>query len=785
MKTFSCVRTSVLVLCTGLLLASCQPKPLSFDQLRLRYRETLLSANVDPTDSLLNARTRAADESVQKAWATMNRDSGRAYLWEDSYKRFAEAQSLSMDYGRLQGMAQAYCTPGSTYYQDKALLADAIAGLDWMFANRYNPRTPLYHNWWEWVIGVPMSLNNTLVLLYDELTPSQRTDYLSAMDYYAPNVTFEGASTGANKIWQCGNMALRGIIAQRPEQVQMAVEGLSTEFVYVTSKDGFYRDGSFVQHQWHPYNGGYGCSMLAHLSNMIPLVQGSPWEVPKEYQEMLFDWIHQGYEPLLYRGAMMDMVRGREVSRKGNGDRSSGHSVLVSLLKLSKAAPAGERAHLRSVVKAHMLADTARSLLLDMPTFLLGEARSLLSDPEVAPEELHTLNKIYSSMDRAVHVRPGFALGLAMSSSRIENYETINGENLKAWYSGDGMMYLYDNDLNQYTQDFWPTVDAYRMPGTTVDTRPRKAETLPFAEGLLYADGYKSPESWVGGASLDGLYGMAGMHLKAFESPLEARKSWFMAGDEIVCLGAGITSSDSRGVETIVENRKLNAPCRYNIDIEGLPVLSEKGNLGPVSPAWVHFEGTDEGTSMGYYFPERGPLNLLRETRTGSWYEISQPYGDKTPIQKDYFTMWFDHGRNPSGATYAYVLLPGANLGRTKDYASEPGVNILSNTPALQAVHHAAEGLTGANFWAPGALENLSVDAPASVLLRETEKELTVGLSDPTQLHAGTITLETGRTVSAVLSENPKVEVLSLAPLRLRFSVSETLGQTLSVKFTK
>ncbi|MFQ8807338.1 MAG: polysaccharide lyase family 8 super-sandwich domain-containing protein [Alistipes indistinctus] len=31
-------------------------------------------------------------------------------------------------------------------------------------------------------------------------------------------------------------------------------------------------------------------------------------------------------------------------------------------------------------------------------------------------------------MDRAVHTTPQFAVGLAMSSARIENYETINGE---------------------------------------------------------------------------------------------------------------------------------------------------------------------------------------------------------------------------------------------------------------------------------------------------------------------------------------------------------------------
>ena len=781
-------RSCWLLLLLGSLLSGCSRKNLSFDDLRLRYRRTLLPAKVDRSDSLIAARTAAADQAVETYWNEMNRTPGRDYLWTDSRDRFAEAQSLTMDYGRLEAMARACYTPGSRYEGNDSLLRDVIAGLDWMFQNRYNPDTPMYHNWWEWVIGVPMTLNNILVVLYDDLTPQQRANYLSAMDYYAPNVTFEGASTGANKIWQCGNMALRGIIAQRPEQVQMAIDGLSTEFVYVTTKDGFYRDGSFVQHQWHPYNGGYGASMLSHMASVIPLVHGSPWEVPQEYQQMLFEWVRNGYEPLLYRGAMMDMVRGREISRKGYGDRASGHSVLVSMLKLSDVAPDDEKARLRSVIKAHMLADTCRDLLLDMPTYLVGEARALREDKRVVPAEPGTLNKVFGAMDRAVHIRPGFALGLAMSSERIENYETINGENLKAWYIGDGMTYLYDGDLRQFGEDFWPTVNAYRMPGTTVDTRERKAETLPFAPGLLYADGYKSPESWVGGSSLFGEFGMVGMALKAFESTLTAKKSWFMVDNEIVCLGAGIDSRDNRTIETIVENRKLNDAMRYRFELEGVPVLTQNESRQVENPGWVHFEGSDEGTSVGYYFLEPARVNLLRETRTGSWYEISQPYGDKTPIVKDYFTMWIDHGKNPRGATYAYVLLPGSNLEQTMLYARNPNVSVLANTPQVQAVRHRTEGVTGLNFWEAGTLPQagVSVSAPASVILRETEDELWIALSDPTHQQTGPITLEVAREAESVMVDDPRVKVLSLVPVvKLEVDVVGTLGETLEVKLKK
>ncbi len=772
----------------SVLMSGCNRHDLSFEDLRLRYRRTLLPPKVDRSDSLITARIAAADQAVEGYWNNMNRTPGRNYLWADSRDRFAEAQSLTMDYGRLEAMARAYYTLGSRYEGNDSLLREVIAGLDWMYQNRYNPGIPMYHNWWEWVIGVPMTLNNILVILYDDLTPQQWVNYLAAMDYYAPDVTFEGAATGANKIWQCGNMALRGILAQRPEQLQMAIDGLSTEFVYVSEKDGFYRDGSFVQHQWHPYNGGYGTSLLAHMASVIPLVQDSPWEVPQEYQQMLFEWVRNGYEPLLYRGAMMDMVRGREISRKTTSDRVAGHSVLVSMFKLSEIAPDAEKARLRSVIKAHMLADTCRDLLLDMPTYLVSEARALRDDKRVVPATTTTLNKVFGAMDRVVHVRPGFALGLAMSSARIENYETINGENLKAWYIGDGMTYLYDGDLRQFGEDFWPTVDAYRMPGTTVDTHKRKAETLPFAPGLLYADGYKSPETWVGGCSLFGEFGMAGMALKAFESTLQAKKSWFMVDDEIVCLGAGIVSRDHRTIETIVENRKLNDSLRYRFDLEGVPVLTHNGSLSTDHPKWVHFEGSDEGTSVGYYFLEPARVHLLRETRTGSWYEISQPYGDTTPIVKDYFTMWIDHGKNPHAATYAYVLLPGSNLEQTMLYARNPNVRVLANTPQVQAVKHRTEGVTGINFWEAGSLPQagVRVSAPASVMLRETEEELWVGLSDPTHLQNEPVILELERVAESVLEDNPWITVLSMTPeVKLEVDLSGSLGQTLAVKLKK
>src|SRR5271169_4213153 len=72
-------------------------------------------------------------------------------------------------------------------------------------------------------------------------------------------------------------------------------------------------------------------------------------------------------------------------------------------------------------------------------------------------------------MDRVVHLAPGFGLGLSMSSSRVLTYESIHGENVNGWHTGEGMLYLYNPDLTQFDDDFWPTVDPHRLPGTTID----------------------------------------------------------------------------------------------------------------------------------------------------------------------------------------------------------------------------------------------------------------------------------------------------------------------------
>lgn len=79
-------------------------------------------------------------------------------------------------------------------------------------------------------------------------------------------------------------------------------------------------------------------------------------------------------------------------------------------------------------------------------------------------------------MARATHRRPGWAAALSMADKRITYYETGNGENLRGWHTGSGMLYWWGDTFanGQYSDAFWPTVDPYRLPA-----RPPRASRWP------------------------------------------------------------------------------------------------------------------------------------------------------------------------------------------------------------------------------------------------------------------------------------------------------------------
>lgn len=133
---------------------------------------------------------------------------------------------------------------------------------------------PAPGNWWYWEIGIPQALADTMVLLGTHLPETDRNNYCAAIDHFIPDSRILEL-TGANRIDVCLAVAVRGIVAKSASRVVVARDALRTIWqpvippVIRKERDGFYADGSFIQHFTVPYAGTYGRGLLGGIGNLV------------------------------------------------------------------------------------------------------------------------------------------------------------------------------------------------------------------------------------------------------------------------------------------------------------------------------------------------------------------------------------------------------------------------------------------------------------------------------------------------------------------------------------
>lgn len=781
-----------------------------FDRLRRKWANMLSGGDAGraedagAADADVSRAIETLTDKAQVHWDRMNDSPGASGLWSDLPGDAISAQ-LTASYRRIKAMAVAFSTPGSRLFGSPDLRESIVQALDWMYEHRYNESSVRYDNWWDWDIGVPLELNDILALLYDGLGPARIARYAGAIERCMPEVSM----SGANRVWSAIIVGVRGAIVKDGAKIAAARDGLNEVFRYVTEGDGFYTDGSFVQHRHYAYTGGYGISLLSRVADLTGWLHDSSWAVSDGGRERVAAWVHEAYRPLLYKGAMMDMSRGREISRPFMQDHDAGHAAIQAILRVARFAPAAAAANLRSMAKAWIGEDTHSRFYANASVDLIRAAKAIAHDDAVMPAAPLEGYWQYASMDRAVHRRAGFGFAIAMYSARISSFESINRENLKGWYTGFGATYLYNDDLGQFSGGYWPTVDALRMPGTTVPA----GQPIP---------DHKGAADWVGGTDLDGRYGACGMEVRTDACTLTARKSWFLFDDEIVALGAGISSREGTAVETVVENRKLDdrvgrqpvpdadearrmadgrhsmrseygsarsvGRCHQSLTVDGSARATDGDwQRAHEQACWAHLSGPVPGSDIGYYFPQPVRLNVKCETRCGSWREINdRPETQDAPVSNRYATLWLDHGVDPTDAGYAYVLLPNKTAAEVAAYAAEPGMTVLENSAEAQAVKAGRLGLVAVNFWRDTVktVDRITCDGQASVIVREADGELALSVSDPTMNNGDTIRIDWAGPVDSVIEADPAVAVLQLRPfLQLAVNVNGARGSARKAKF--
>ncbi|THA56674.1 polysaccharide lyase 8 family protein [Streptomyces sp. A1136] len=749
----------------------------TYETMRSVWRGLSLGGGFPVTSEPFRSRlTELGDQA--EGWRATMAPAPRA-LWPDL--GFAtDPEKMMLSYFRLRTMAEALVRPGTGHTGEAALRTALLTGFDHLRTEAYHAGQVSYGNWYCWQIGAPQALLDLCVLLQADLSPAQLADSCAAVDHFVPDsavASYSGTSTGANRVDLCRVLALRGVVGAEPAKIALARDALAPVFPYVSSGDGLYRDGSFVQHTWVPYTGTYGAVLLGGLGMLFALLRQTPWEVTDPGTRIVFDAVERAWAPFLFNGLIMDAVSGRAISRGVSAldarhvqqdDHGRGHAVLAAILLLAEGAGSAERARWRGLVKGWMSRAYYSPPMADRGMGLSALARlaEVEADTTVAALPEPVGHRLFASMDRATHRRPGWAASLSMASQRIAHYETGNGENLRGWHTGSGMLAWWGSTYGngQYSDAFWPTVDPYRLPGITVSRRA-------LADGAGGDWGASRPDAvWVGG-STDGEFASIGQHLRGLGSTLTARKSWFFLADTVVCLGAGITSTDGVPVESVIDNRNLGAAGTHALTVGGAVQPAALGwSASFPSPGWAHLAGFG-GYVMSGSGSGSGSFKALREARTGRWSDINRG-SVSTALTRRYLTLWYDHGTNPVAAGYAYQLLPGATAAQTAARAaSTDWLRVLANSEAAQGVGVGALGFTGVNFWQTGRVGALEASGACSVTVRErSDGTAVLSVADPARALTA-LTVAWDRPVSSVLSLPPSVlSAETGARLRLNFA---------------
>ncbi|NGO10145.1 silent information regulator protein Sir2 [Streptomyces sp. HC44] len=724
--------------------------------------------------------------------------------------------NLNTAFQRLYEIALATRTPGgpaSGLYGNTAVQRRVIDGLGRLHERYYGDQSKGYYgNWFHWEIGFSQHISKTLALLSDQVQtyrPDLIRTYVTSMDAYLRNGTDGDVNldsrfhTGANLADITTNRILQGALVGDDARIRKALTDQLTVFVTIDPyhlnhgvTDGHYADGSFIQHASVAYTGSYGKALLTRVVQTLKILDGTGFAHGEALVPTVHGWVRNGFAPLVFEGWMMEIVKGRAVSRTHTGYADVA-VIVEAVVDLASLASHADATALKSYVK-HIRSTSPTAL--DPAGFVspvsIVRYADIIGDATVPPADLNPASRsvAFNAMDRTVHRRPGYAFALARSSDRISKYEYMSGENLMPWFQGDGAYYLYLSGQDQtqaYGVDYFTTVSPYGLAGVTAPVERR--HTIPELYGKPYYDNPGHPLNFTsssesqntyvyfprgtnghsGGAVL-GAYGAAGMvqaddvayrdkgagllpddfvvHRNA-----RATKSWFLLDEEIVVLAAGVGDSAGRAVTTTVDARTAAPDDQVSVVgmlRDGRPWTGT--GIGDLH--WLRYANATQRTAVGYVLLDTPPVRVALDKVTRSRRVVRTANPD-IAVTRTVLGVTVDQAPGAPPTRLAYALVPNASERRLRSYLNDlrGPLKVLANTSRLQAITHTGLGLTAANSFTPGRHEangmRMRIDGPASVIVRREHRgPTTVAVSDPTMRRD---------TVSVLLRGRPRREVTS------------------------
>ena len=600
--------------------------------------------------------------------------------WEDiPYERTdISSWPAGKHFDRLKPIIAAYVYNKSPLYGDAKLKSAIDKALSFWADHDFKSK-----NWWHNEIAVPKAIGVSLIMLHFGKEPvdgnlkSALIKKMERGDVYA--------KTGANKSDIAMHYFYRALLTGDEELLTSSLEQLYYPVQLVDGEEGLQHDYSYLQHGPQLYIAGYGEEFLKGISKIMFYVRNTTYAMPPDKVALFSGFLKDTYLPILRYGYIDFNVHGRGVSRPGILQKDDMKDVLERMIALDGKNKAIWNGVLQEIDKDSKY------------------------DFKFSP-----IHKHFWKADYTIHLRDNYHFNVRLASDRTNKSEAGNQENIHGKNMSDGVTNIQVYGDEYY--DIMPLWEWDKIPGTT--TRDYQEDQV-----LVEQWGKPAKNQFAGGVS-DGHYGVSA--LKVDYDSVVANKAWFFFDDQVVCLGAGITSETKEPIVTTLNQTWLKG----NVIINGR-ALSTKDEV------FVEVNAGDRfmHNRIVYLFPEAGNVTLNAKEERGTWSKINRSRSTDT-VKGEVFKLWLNHGVRPQQATYAYIVYPGTNKVSEQELGT---IRILQNTAAMQAVSHAILGRTQVVFYEPGVFAGddwrIEVDRPCLLQLTTGEDgDVEVAVSDPLQL---------------------------------------------------
>ena len=545
----------------------------------------------------------------------------------ENYEKVQNIEKVKKFYENTFILAKAYMSDGTEYYSDMDILKLIEERLKYGNEYFYNKESGNYGDIYGTEIEIPLMITDILILTENKIKEKVLKPVLETLEYFQPDPRYSahhssefGFSKGADLAEAIKVFFLKGIISEDEEKIILALNTLSDVWEYKddsfsTDRDGFYRDGSFISRSAADA-GNEGEKIIHNAAEIFYLVKGTKYEKYIKGLTNFYEIIFKSFEPFFFNGSFSDVA----VSRKFSS-YETGHRILNSMLLAGLSAPKEYQEKIWKTVKREIEKNKFYKYFENEKSpFFRSKMNELLSR-DLETEEYKDQVIVFNNMDRVIKRNKNYSVGISMHSSKTGNYENVNGDNKKNWFTGGGAYFLYDEDYEQY-ENYWENIDPYYIPGTTeikMDMENVDAERnfrTKFAERNM------------AGALKWHYYGAAGMDFVNWNEKLTSRKSWFFVSWGVIFAESNITGEGE--VYTTILNRKF----------KDIPLIKADNTEITEKETKVKLENF-EIDGRTYIFYGRTEINIKIEKR-GKYYFVK---------------VWKEHGENPVNSSLVWAVV--------------------------------------------------------------------------------------------------------------------------------